>query len=82
MSPADLIEFTKVRLPNGTVVKALVEGPKPPVSRSGLLHMVLASALWIEEAEAALRKSEPKLARRGELLRKRLEDAMNRETFP
>ena len=78
MSPGDLVHFTKVRLRDGTEVKAMVEpGQKPPISRQTAFHMILAASLLLEEAHAHVNPS--RLRRRMELLRERMEDAMARE---
>lgn len=77
MSPADVVKFETKALQGGRPVKVYVEHETTePVSREGLLHMVLASSLLLEETEATM---PPRERRRSELLRERMEDAMKRE---
>lgn len=78
MSPAEIVCFAKVRLRDGREVKAHVEGPqdRQPISRQTAFHMLLAASLLLEEAEPTVL---PRLRRRMELLRERMEDAIERE---
>lgn len=75
--PAEIVCFAKVRLKDGREVKAMVTpGEREPVSRFVLAQMVLAASLLMEEAEPKLNG---RLRRRSELLRQRMQDAMERE---
>lgn len=81
MSPAEIVCFAKVRLRDGTEIKAMVEpGAQPPLSRQKLLEMILAGSLLLEEFEARL-EEKSRLTRRSQLLRERMEDAIQREDY-
>ena len=87
MSPADIVPFTAERQ-SGEKLPVVVEPrPEPPLSRPKLLEMILADSLLLEEAETLLlefgrqryERQRRRLARRMELQRERLDDAMARE---
>lgn len=77
MSPADIVNFTPVQSSDGETLRAVIEGTPPPISRETAMHMILAAALLLEEAEAEVES--PRLLRRMQLLRARMADAMDRE---
>ena len=77
-----LIKFRTKALQGGRPVKVLVEHEdKAPISRETAFHMILAASLLLEEAELVVLagRTKPRLVRRMELLRERMEDAMERE---
>lgn len=77
--PADIVCFAKVRLRDGTQVKAMVTpGEKAPVSRETAMQMILAASLLLEEVDWACRIPK-RIGRRLRLLRDRMDEAIERE---